>query len=315
MALSSNQQLLLPQISASSAETQPQQRKSSSLLVFNIKMCFIITVIIFIVISTLVVKINFISTIRLVAPLSFKYNDRKFTCSDWSNLSYINAKKYQLCLKWRQDHSFWGVMNIRHTIHKGFINSSSLIVEIGGNIGEDSSRFIKLYNCSLIIYEPLIPIYKDLVKKFQNNSKVEVHPYGMGNRARKILIEPYAAHNEGTSMFRKITKYNSSTIQHIEIINVVEAIEKIRRTRTKDGMIDMLSVNCEGCEFEVLPSLINNNLIKYFRNIQFATHVGFLRDTSCIYCQIEQSLEITHRTRYHYKLVWEGWTLKNETSH
>ena len=75
----------------------------------------------------------------------------------------------------------------------------------------------------------------------------------------------------------------------------------------------MLTVNCEGCEFEVLPALILNNLTQYFRNIQFATHVGFLTDTPCIYCQIEQSLERTHQINYHYNMLWEGWILKNRT--
>ena len=76
-------------------------------------------------------------------------------------------------------------------------------------------------------------------------------------------------------------------------------------------MIDMLSINCEGCEFEIIPALILNNLTQYFRIIQFASHINLVPHSSCIYCQIQQALERTHQVLYHYRKVWEGWVLKN----
>ncbi|CAF1142425.1 unnamed protein product [Rotaria sordida] len=235
----------------------------------------------------------------------------EFTCETWKNFSYINVSKYQNCLKWHLDTSFWPVQGLRHTSYKNLLNSSSLIIEVGGNRGHDTTEFIKLYNPFIISFEPLVPMSEALKKKFKTNPKIEIQPYGLGNRARNLLIEPYDYANVGTSIFRKLSSKNSSKIQHIQLLDVVQVIENIRKTKTKYGIIDMISINCEGCEFEILPALILNNMIQYFRIIQFGSHMGFVAGSPCIYCQIEQALEKTHRIKYHYKKLWEGWVTKN----
>jgi FkbM family methyltransferase len=236
-----------------------------------------------------------------------------FTCETWRNFSYINVSKYQQCLTWRPNEGFWAVQGLRHTAHKHLLNSSSLIIEVGGNSGHDTVRFIELHNPSIISYEPLVSMSKDLSKQFKSNPKIEIRPYGLGNRARNLSVEPNDQGNAGTSIFRKLSSANSSKIQQIQLLDIIETIQNIRKTRTINGMIDMLSINCEGCEFEILPALILNNMTQYFRIIQFASHTGLVSKSPCIYCQIEQALERTHQTFYHYTMLWEGWTLKNKT--
>ncbi|CAF1556071.1 unnamed protein product [Rotaria sp. Silwood1] len=234
-----------------------------------------------------------------------------FSCDSWKNFSYINITKYEKCLKQSRDDSFWPVQGIRHTAFKDLLNSSSLIIEVGGNTGLDTSQFITLYNPSIISFEPLIKMSKILKEKFQKNSKIEIQSYGLGNRARNLSIEPFDTDNTGTSIFRKLSRKNSSIIEQIQLLDVVQVIENIRKTRTKYGIIDMISINCEGCEFEILPSLIINNMTQYFRIIQFGSHMSFITESSCIYCQIEQALERTHQIKYHYTMLWEAWIIKN----
>jgi FkbM family methyltransferase len=236
-----------------------------------------------------------------------------FTCETWRNFSYIDPSKYRECLDWGSNGGFWNVQGLRHTAHKNLLDSSSLIVEVGGNRGHDTVEFIKLYNASIISYEPLVSMWKSLTEQFKSNPKIEIHPYGLGNYARRVLVEPNDYGNAGTSIFRKLTSANSSNIQQIQLLDIVQVIQNIRKTRTKNGIIDMISINCEGCEFEIIPALILNNLTQYFRIIQFATHIGFLADSSCIYCQIEQTFQRTHTILYHYTKLWEGWVLKNKT--
>jgi hypothetical protein len=99
-------------------------------------------------------------------------------------------------------------------------------------------------------------------------------------------------------------------IQRIQLLDVVQVIQNIRKTRTKSGIIDMISINCESCEFEIIPALILNNLTQYFRIIQFGSHVNLVPGSPCIYCQIEQALQRTHEVLFHYTMLWEGWVLK-----
>ncbi len=233
-----------------------------------------------------------------------------FTCDTWTKFSYIDPIKYDECVNWSPDSGFWDFEGLRHTAHKNLLNSSSLIIEVGGNRGHDIIKFIEFYNSSIISYEPLVSMWKNLTEQFKWNPKIEIQPYGLSNRARNLLIEPHDHGNAGTSIFRKLSAANSSKIQQIQLLDVVQVINNIRKTRTTNGMIDMISINCEGCEFEILPALILNNMTQYFRIIQFATHTELLSEASCIYCQIEQALHRTHGSVYHYRKVWEGWLLK-----
>ena len=36
--------------------------------------------------------------------------------------------------------------------------------------------------------------------------------------------------------------------------------------------VDLITVNCEGCEFEIKEEVIASGMIKQFRHVQFATH-------------------------------------------
>jgi FkbM family methyltransferase len=245
---------------------------------------------------------------EFTSPPTIVYGN--FTCETWKKFSYINFSNYRKCLNWRVDESFWSVQGLRHTAHKKLLNSSSLVVEVGGNRGHDTVKFIEFHNLSIISYEPLVQMWKNLTEQFKSNPKIEIHQYGLSSHARSVLIEPKDIDNSGTSIFRPLSSLNSSLIERIQLLNIVEVIQNIRKTRTKTGIIDMISINCEGCEFEIIPALILNNLTQYFRIIQFATHLSLVSQSSCVYCQIEQALQRTHQILYHYPKIWEGWVLK-----
>ena len=253
-------------------------------------------------------KFSSYSTI-VVLPMVYENH----TCNMSKNFSYINIEKYQKCLKWSRNDGFWSVDGLRHTAYKNILNSSSLIIEVGGNTGYDTSKFIELYNPSIISFEPLIQMSKNLIEKFKTNPKIEIQPFGLGNNKRNLSVELSGTENDGTSIFRKLSAVKSSNIQQIQLLDIIQVIENIRTTRTKNGIIDMISINCEGCEFEILPTLIFHNMTQYFRIIQFGTHIGMVPDSLCIYCHIEQALERTHQVKYHYSMLWEGWILKKPT--
>jgi hypothetical protein len=75
--------------------------------------------------------------------------------------------------------------------------------------------------------------------------------------------------------------------------------------------IDLLTMDCEGCELEVLESLLENNMINYFKNIQFESHshvMGFKRnDWQRRYCVIQENMSRSHRLTFQYKHMWENW--------
>lgn len=237
-----------------------------------------------------------------------------FSCETWKNNSYIDVKKYLDCLQWGVNGGFWAVESIRHTAQKNLLDSNSIIVEVGGNRGHDTVKFIEFYNSTILSFEPLFDNWKNLIEQFKTNKKIEIYQYGFGSYERDVLVEMNDVGNAGTSIFRKFSSENSTLIRKIHLLNIVETMRNIIENRTSNKIIDMISINCEGCEFEVIPALILNNMTYFFRIIQFATHTGFLPESSsCIYCQIQQGLERTHQRLYHYSKLWEGWVMKNKT--
>lgn len=52
--------------------------------------------------------------------------------------------------------------------------------------------------------------------------------------------------------------------------------------------VDLLTLNCEGCEYEALETLLSTSLVRHFRNIQWATHstIRGIPDPIGRYCRI-----------------------------
>ena len=107
-------------------------------------------------------------------------------------------------------------------------------------------------------------------EKFKINLKMEIRPYSLGNRTKNLTGKLVDDDNGGTSMFRRSPGNNST---FIPIPNAPKMLDNIRKVRTQNGIIDMLTINCEGCEFEVLPKLTLHDMLRHFRMIQFASIV------------------------------------------
>ena len=78
--------------------------------------------------------------------------------------------------------------------------------------------------------------------------------------------------------------------------------------------IDLLVVNCEGCEYGFFESIIKGGMLKQFRKIIFSRHSlnkteAFQRIHQFVprYCRIAQALCKTHKPTFMYPWIWEGW--------
>ena len=70
--------------------------------------------------------------------------------------------------------------------------------------------------------------------------------------------------------------------------------------------IDLIKINIEGDEFPVLKSLIDNDVIHMFKNIQVQFH-QFIPDSVNLRNWIREKLTLTHKLTYDYEFVWENW--------
>ena len=136
--------------------------------------------------------------------------------------------------------------------------------------------------------------------------RVTVVNVGLGMRNEVILVKIEGSNACATSKF--------SGAGGTTPLYITNATEFMLRLGVGLFDVDLMTMNCEGCEFEALEMLLSTNLIEHFKNIQFATHstIAGLRDPLGRYCKIHQLLSRTHRPTYQYKFIWESWRRRDE---
>lgn len=135
--------------------------------------------------------------------------------------------------------------------------------------------------------------------------RVTVVNLGLGAKNEIVMVKIEGNNACATSKF---SGKNGDT--PLYITNTTEFLLKVGV-----GMfdVDLMSMNCEGCEFEALETLLSTNLVTHFKNIQFATHstIEGLDRPLPRYCNIQQLLARTHTPTYQYKFIWESWRRKD----
>jgi FkbM family methyltransferase len=221
------------------------------------------------------------------------------------------------CIKnWNRDYhrgrgGFWAGVNynIRHT-HHTYLNTASNVFYIGGNVGEDAEAMIKRYHPgNYIILEPIKTLYTKLVTMFKSNKNVTVYNFGLGKKYAKFYVNVWGRGGDATSIFAGNDNGGSCLLR---IINIKDFLVKVGLPCYE---VDLITVNCEGCEFEILEELISSGMIGQFRNIQFASHpvLKGLKQPVERYCEIQEKLKRTHTISYQYKWCWENWKRKDLT--
>ncbi|ESO82458.1 hypothetical protein LOTGIDRAFT_236957 [Lottia gigantea] len=192
----------------------------------------------------------------------------------------------------------------RVMIHKPYLTrNDSLMIEIGGYKGVDVDRLrSKGIRPKYIMLEP-VPLFFDLlVKKFKKDDKITVLNFGLGCED-KILTIPIQT--DATSLFRQEIQKGTETTE-IKIRKSIDFFDEVGVTKKN---VDLLHINCEGCEFELLEDLISTGYIKYFNHIQFQFHMHLpqIHKEECRYCQIMQLLRRTHTPMFQYRHTWQAW--------
>ena len=196
--------------------------------------------------------------------------------------------------------------NARWTQHT-YLNANSRIVEVGGFVGVDAAKFILLANPYYLVLEPVPEYYKILEKKFSTNPKVTLFKFGLGKINKTIKIGVVSG--DATSLFEKNETSKRGQNQTLIIRDATEFFTSLDVQRKP---VDLLMINCEGCEYELLEVLIASSLIQYFKHVQFQFHLDLpgIAHQECRYCQIMSLLRRTHKPMFQFSYTWQAWQLK-----
>lgn len=192
----------------------------------------------------------------------------------------------------------WFAVNGDETLRLNYdLNDKSIVFDIGGYKGEFARDIFCKYNATIYIFEPIKSFFQIIQSKFVNNQKVKIHNFGLAGKDEQMQI---SMSENASSVFLKTE--DSETIHLKSIVNFI----KENNIQT----VDLIKINIEGGEYELLESLIENNLISVFKNIQVQFHDFLLENGKERMNKIQENLSKTHQITYQYEFVWENWELK-----
>ncbi|CAF3276817.1 unnamed protein product [Rotaria sp. Silwood2] len=238
-------------------------------------------------------------------------------------LESVNQTLLNISLYWNQDDRFKLFTNLMLS------KNECQILYCGANeAGTDGLQFIEQYeHCHIWFLEPVAQFYDKLIhsRKILRELKTgKHHLYHIGLSNKNDLIdvtwqdikESQALTLVGKQENKQDTgndlKYKLILRDVVEILFEFHILSKTINS-TITGELNLLHVNCEGCEYDVIERLIKTNLIKYIRIIQFGSHrpSAIRSSVNQRYCCLQQMLLKTHHLQFGIPWAWERW-LRND---
>lgn len=179
------------------------------------------------------------------------------------------------------------------------LNENSVVFDVGGYKGEFAREIFCKYGSYIYIFEPLKDFFEICEKRFIKNKKVKSYNFGL---ADKSFITEINISDNASSIFNvegEKTKIRLESITDFIKSNQIETV-------------DLIKINIEGGEYDLLDSLIENNLIDKFKNIQVQFHDFVIENARERMERIQRELAKTHEITYQYDFVWENWKVIND---
>ncbi len=174
------------------------------------------------------------------------------------------------------------------------LNQDSTVMDLGGYTGVWAKKIIDRFDCNVYVIEPLTEFYQQMVEKFQHNQKVHLLNAGIAPIDKKdyIYLNQDSTSSTSTSGEKVLVEYRS-----------------IHRILSDWNLseIDLLQMNIEGDEYPVLESMIIDQSILKFKNIQVQFHLGVPDDINKHTRICNKLYQLGFRLRYSYPFVWESW--------
>merc|ERR1712032_526337 len=96
--------------------------------------------------------------------------------------------------------------------------------------------------------------------------------------------------------------------EELQIRDASKAVGEVLSNLKDKTEVDLLHVNCEGCEWEMFENLISSGIHTKIRMIQFGSHYfSQVEGITQRYCQIRDRLSETHHMLYGEAWGWERW--------
>lgn len=184
-----------------------------------------------------------------------------------------------------------------------------MIFEVGGNIGEDTQQFtLRFPAAKIFTFEPVPELFHTLQRKFGDNPNVRLQQVGISNKDGQTTFIVAGRHGEGTvnNSHSASTWGEKITVQLRDVHGVLTQIQQ------QTGQVpDVATINCEGCEYDVLGRMSEMGWLGKIRLVQMSWHaVAGISNRVQRRCAIEQVLWQHYEPEWHSLYGWQAWKLK-----
>eukprot|EP00747_Dinoflagellata_sp_TGD_P181330 gnl/TRDRNA2_/TRDRNA2_35129_c0_seq1.p1 gnl/TRDRNA2_/TRDRNA2_35129_c0~~gnl/TRDRNA2_/TRDRNA2_35129_c0_seq1.p1 ORF type:complete len:280 (-),score=50.39 gnl/TRDRNA2_/TRDRNA2_35129_c0_seq1:176-1015(-) len=200
----------------------------------------------------------------------------------------------------------WAEVSKRHELIPG----AKVIVEVGGNTGQDLYEYTRRFpDAKIFAFEPVPEFYAKLKEKFGNNPNVFLSDVALSDKDGTTEFVVSGVSSGGL---------NKSTTGHKIQVQLRDADAVLQEIWHKVGSApDVVSLNCEGCEYAVLQRLVDKGWISHgwvpFMQVSWHTPDA-LPDRKGKRCRIEHALRHASKDGGYYWLSWwehmygwQGW--------
>lgn len=171
------------------------------------------------------------------------------------------------------------------------LTEASHVVEVGGYLGDWSSRIVDLYNCNIQIFEPVPEYFEFLKEKFLGMENVKIYNFGL-SASNKAMLFGKNGPATGRSSSGEAIQVNLRSVH--EISNILPRV------------IDLIAINIEGGEYELIPELFKSKLINRCNSLFIQFHL-LDYDSKNQHKNCRNLLLRTHEMAWSYDFVWEAW--------
>jgi len=181
--------------------------------------------------------------------------------------------------------------NARYAAHS-YLTKTSLMLEVGGFTGVDVLEMRKRFGgFRVLLFEP---VFHREAQENLRNEQVEVYPYGLGKTSREIFfdISGDGTHPSSGGLKGQVKSFTSVLVE------------------LKIDRVDLLQINCEGCEWEVLEAAIETIHVFHHIQVQFHQNADWVENKLERYAKIQDRLTQTHELVFDHPWIWQLWRLK-----
>jgi FkbM family methyltransferase len=177
------------------------------------------------------------------------------------------------------------------------LDPQSVVLDVGGYVGQWASDIYARYRCTVHVFEPVPKFAAAVESRFARNPDVYVHPFGLGGATRDETISVAGV---GSTVLERPGR----TADRQERVRVVAAVDFLGDAGIGD--VALAKINIEGGEYELLEHVLDEGLAPRFRDLQVQFH-DFVPGARGRMEAIQQRLGATHRLTWQEEFIWENW--------